>query len=264
VNHFAQAIGRQPNLVTYYSSWGQPFEANFATSAMQHGALALVQIDPKNISLASMASGQYDGYLRSYASAVKAFDNKVVLSFGHEMNGYWYSWANQHTPAKTFVAAWRHMVNVFRAQGASNVIWMWTVNIIEDKVIPEPTAWWPGSSYVNWVGIDGYYYSPNWTFPSLFGPTIVAVRTVTHDPIVIAETGAAKAADQPAKITDLFSGIQAYGLLGFVWFDANDVSQRLDWRLDDPASLAAFRKDAKTFMRPSASPQQHPSSGSAP
>ena len=32
--------------------------------------------------------------------------------------------------------------------------------------------WWPGSSYVNWVGIDGYYYSPSDTFTKVFGGTI--------------------------------------------------------------------------------------------
>ena len=83
-----------------------------------------------------------------------------------------------------------------------------------------PARWWPGSSYVNWVGIDGYYYQPSWKFASLFGPTIKAVRALTLDPILISET-AAPGATQPAKIADLFAGIRAYGLLGFVWFDAN-------------------------------------------
>ena len=61
----------------------------------------------------------------------------MVLSFGHEMNGNWYSWGNQHTSAKAFVAAWRHIVTVFRAAGAENVIWLWTVNVL-DKNLPIP------------------------------------------------------------------------------------------------------------------------------
>ena len=94
------------------------------------------------------------------------------------MNGPWYSWGWTHTRAKVFVAAWRHIVDVFRQQGASNVIWLWTVNVDppNDNAIQNPARWWPGSSYVNWVGIDGYYYKPSWTFAPLFGPTIKIVH----------------------------------------------------------------------------------------
>jgi mannan endo-1,4-beta-mannosidase len=256
LDQFADAIGRQPNLAVYYNPWLEPFQVGFATSAAKHGAITLIQLDPKDVSLASIAAGKYDAYLRSYATTVKAFGAQVVLSFGHEMNGNWYSWGYQHTPAKVFVAAWRHIVTVFRALDARNVKWLWTVNIIDKDgpIIPDPAPWWPGDSYVTWVGIDGYYYTQSESFAQVFGPTIVDVRSLTNDPMIIAETGASVAADQPAKVTDLFAGIQAYGMLGFVWFDANDTAQALDWRLNSSAALAAFRQDARTFMRPSAGP----------
>jgi hypothetical protein len=102
---------------------------------------------------------------------------------------------------------------------------------------------------VNWVGIDGYYLKPSWKFAPLFGPTIGAVRTLTSDPILIAETGAVPAAGQPAKIADLFAGIRLYGLLGFVWFDsANSINQ--DFSISSPGAVAAFRKGAETYHRP--------------
>jgi Glycosyl hydrolase family 26 len=272
LNQFAHAIGTQPNLVSYYSQWGEPFQTSFAATAAAHGATTLVQIDPKNVSLQSIANRRYDAYLSSYAAAVKAFGGKVVLSFGHEMNGNWYSWANHHTSAAVFVAAWRHIVTVFRAAGAENVTWLWTVNIVDttDNHVPNPNAWWPGKSYVNWVGIDGYYYSPSQDFAQVFGPTVVDVRALTGDPILIAETGASLAAGRAAKITDMFSGIQAYGLLGFVWFDANSINastgEALEWRLSSAAALGTFRQDAKAFMRTGSkqtSGRQHPSSTSS-
>ena len=99
---------------------------------------------------------------------------------------------------------------------------------------------------MTWVGIDGYYLKPSWTFASLFGPTIKAVRALTLDPILISETGAGPAGGQPAKIADLFAGVRAYGLLGFVWFDAKGTQ---DWRLNGPAALAAFRQGAKTYRK---------------
>ena len=249
VTAFTSATGVKPNVVMYYSGWYEPFQASFATTAAAHGAVPLIQIEPKNVSLSAIAAGKYDGYLSAYAVAVKAYRHPVILSFGHEMNGFWYSWGNRHTSPAVFVAAWRHIVTLFRALGARNVTWLWTVNIIDTQhnSIPAPAPWWPGSSYVTWVGIDGYYQKPSWSFAPLFGPTIGKVRELTHDPILIAETGVAPSAGQPAKITDLFTGIREYGLLGFVWFDSNDIE---NYRIKSPAAAGAFRRSAKTYKFP--------------
>jgi hypothetical protein len=252
VTGFASAIKAKPDVVMYYSGWYVPFSIKFATTAATNGAVPLVQMDPDGVSVAGVASGRYDGYLSAYAETVRAYRHPVILSFGHEMNGDWYSWGYGKTSPAVFVAAWRHIVTLFRALGARNVTWLWTVNIINDTQhgkIPPPNQWWPGGSYVNWVGIDGYYLKPSWKFAPLFGPTIGAVRKFTGDPILIAETGAVPAAGQPAKIANLFAGIRLYGLLGFVWFDtANSNSQ--DFGLSSPAAIAAFRQGASTYTRP--------------
>ena len=216
--------------------------------------MTLVQIAPRNISLASIANGQYDRYLNHYAQAVKAFGHPVILSFCHEMNGDWYSWSFKSTSASVFVAAWRHVVTLFRKAGATNVTWLWTINVIGDpNHAPPPKPWWPGSSYVNWVGIDGYYRNSSIGFASVFGPTIAKVRELTSDPILIAETAAQPSDGQPAKIGDLFAGVRTFGLLGFVWFDRDDFSlstpgKEQFWRLESPHTLAAFGRYANAFM----------------
>ncbi len=246
VTRFTSATQARPDVVLYFSGWGEAFQASFAKAAARAGAAPLVQMEPGTVRLAAIASGRYDGYLSSYAEAVRAYRHPVILSFGHEMNGFWYPWGYRHTPPGVFVAAWRHVVRLFRAAGADNVTWLWTVNVIHDAQhgrIPSPDPWWPGSSYVTWVGIDGYYFSPSGTFAPLFGPTIAAVRELTRDPILVAETAAAPGA-QPAEITDLFQGVHAYGLLGLVWFDARGSR---DWRLRTPAAIAAFRRGAQTY-----------------
>jgi mannan endo-1,4-beta-mannosidase len=251
---FTQQTGVTPDVAMYYSGWYQPFQTRLARAATSHGAVPLVQMDPDGVRLAKIAAGGYDAYLSAYAEAVRAYRLPVILSFGHEMNGTWYSWGYRHTSPAAFVAAWRHIVKVFRALGARNVTWLWTVNVINDTPggrIPSPAAWWPGSSYVNWVGIDGYYLKPSWTFVPLFGPTIAAVRELTQDPILIAETGAVSAAGQSAKIANLFAGIRTYHLLGFVWFDSTDPVNQEDFDIDGPAATAAFRQGAmRTYRRP--------------
>lgn len=85
----------------------------------------------------------------------------LVRSPGHPQlrtraNGPWCHWGWTRTPAQTWVAAWRHVVRVFRAAGATNVTWMLTLNVAFPNSGPV-SAHWPGASYVDWVGIDGYY-----------------------------------------------------------------------------------------------------------
>jgi mannan endo-1,4-beta-mannosidase len=248
VKTFTARTGIKPRLLVYYSGWPQPFRMGFATIAAREGAVPLVQMNPTEIDISAIVNGQYDSYLNTYAMAVHAYGHPVILSFGHEMNGYWYSWGHTHTSPATFVAAWRHIVTLFRRLGVRNVTWLWTVNTVHlHGRVPSPAPWWPGKSYVNWVGIDGYYTNSSSVFASVFGPTIVAVRALTHVPILIAETSATPASAQPEKIANLFAGVHLYGLLGFVWFDSYS---KVDWRISNSAALDAFRRGAKAYLKP--------------
>jgi mannan endo-1,4-beta-mannosidase len=245
---FARATGTRPSIVPYFVRFGRTWDPQPACRILTDGALPVIQINPRRVPLARIADGHRDGYLRTYAAGVAAFGYPVVISFGHEMNGYWYSWSYRHTSPAVFVRAWRHIIDVFRRSGAYNVTWLWTVNIIDKRGgIPSPAAWWPGSKYVDWVGMDGYYYKPSWTFASLFGPTIRAIRALTLDPILITETAAPPAAGQAKKIADLSASVHGYGLLGFVWFNWN---KKLPWQLRGSAALAAYRQAAASFREP--------------
>jgi mannan endo-1,4-beta-mannosidase len=220
IAEFTAAAGRQPNLILYYSGWAQPFATSFAQMVHRHGLIPFVQIDPSLASVAAIAAGSYDPYLRLYADSVKDYGHQVVIGFGHEMNASWYSWGWGRTPASTFVAAWRHIVTLFRNEGADNVTWLWTIQADQPGTGPI-LSWWPGSNYVTWVGIDGYYYRPSDTFASVFGKTISQVQAFTRDPILLSETSVTPRADQYANITNLFQGMSQYRLLGLVWFDKN-------------------------------------------
>ena len=254
VTDFTQAAELQPNLIGYYGGWGEPFKTSFAQTASRHGAITILQWDPTLASVAEIAAGGYDGYLRSFAASVREFGRPVVIGFGHEMNAYWYSWGYGHLPAATFVAAWRHIVTLFRAQHADNVTWLWTIQADEAGTGPI-ASWWPGAKYVTWVGIDGYYYSPSETFFSIFGKTIAQVRALTGLPVLLSEVAVGPEAGQPQKIPDLFDGMRRFGTLGLVWFDIaqHNGLYHQDWRIEDSrAAETAFRHAASalTLTRP--------------
>jgi mannan endo-1,4-beta-mannosidase len=231
---FTEAAGHQPNLAGYFSGWAERFQTSYALSVRRRGMIPFVQIDPSFASVAGIAAGAYDGYLRSYADQVRDYGYGVVIGFGHEMNAPWYSWGYGHVAPATFVAAWRHIVTLFRSQGADNVTWLWTINADISGSGPI-AAWWPGARYVTWVGIDGFYYRRSDTFASVFGQTIDQVRTITGKPVLLAETAVGPRAGQFAKIGNLFEGMHQYGTLGLVWFDIrqDDGVLHQDWRIED-------------------------------
>ena len=244
IKQFARTVGREPNLVSYYSGWYQPFQTAFAEIAARNGATTIVQIDPTNISLARIAASGYDRYLIRYAKEVAAFGRPVVISFGHEMNGFWESWGYTHTPAADFRAAWRHIVDVFRQNGATNVKWLWQVNSVSKKTGPIHD-FWPGAKYVNWVGVSGYYYLPGETFKYIFEPVISQVRKFTNDPILIAETGVSSGPKAVFNIKDLFHGLRAQHAIGILWFDLDKPGPLYHggkWRLEGHATaVRTFR-----------------------
>ena len=252
VASFTKTAKRPPNLIGYYSGWAEPFDMTFANTLRRHGIIPFVQIDPTDASVTALAHGSYDEYLRSYADSVRNFSDAVVIGFGHEMNASWYTWGYQHVAPSTFIAAWRHVVTVFRDQGADNVTWLWTLEANGPHTGPVQ-SWWPGAKYVTWVGVDGYYYRPSDTFASVFGRTIDQVRRFTSDPVLLSESAVGPAAGQLAKIQDLFHGMSTYNTLGLVWFDEAQKGglYRQDWRLEDsPAAEIAFRLGVKDELMP--------------
>jgi hypothetical protein len=248
--NFAAATSSQPGIVEDYTLFGAPFDETRACRVTQLGAVPLIQLLPRGDSLAAIADGRYDGYLSSYAAAVRAFKDPLILSFGHEMNARWWSWGYQHTSPAVFIAAWRHIWEIFARAHVANVTWLWNVNRDpypgQQDSISSARQWWPGGQYVNWAGIDAYFNTPTDTFRSVFGSTLASIHRFTSDPVLIAETATAPGPQQSTQIRSLFAGTSATpGVIGFVWFD---LDRREAWRLEDrPAALAAFRSAASQY-----------------
>jgi mannan endo-1,4-beta-mannosidase len=244
VHKFGRAVRSTPRLVLLFTGVGSRFPSGFAKVAHQRGATLLIQINPGTIPLRQIASGAYDGWLRGYARQVARFGHPVVIGFGHEMNGRWYPWGYTHQPASAFIAAWRHMVTVFRHNGANGAVWLWTISH-HIKYTAPLHSYWPGERYVDWVGIDGYYYHRSDNYAGVFGHKIRQVRAITHDPILLSEVGIGQVAGQPAKLPGLFAGAAGDNLAGLVWFDVAQHGglYKQDWRLEGHrAALKAFRR----------------------
>jgi hypothetical protein len=253
ISGFTSATGVFPSIVEYYQTFGKSFSRVSAIRVATVGARPLIQLNPHKISMAAIEAGQYDTYLRNYAMAVKAFGHTVMLSFGHEMNGDWSSWSMPFTKPADFVGAWRHIHDLFARLHVKNVVWSWDIS--HSGSGKPPKLWWPGASYVDWIGIDGYL-RPNQTFAGQFWRAINNVRKLgPRKPVFIAETAVAPSRSQTAQIASLFQGARQRRLAALVWFNVN---RKAAWQLTKNSTAAsAFRAGAEQAMS-SPSPEGGP------
>jgi Glycosyl hydrolase family 26 len=249
-------LGRHLDLLNFYLNWPESFPTASLDAIDSAGATPEITWQPwvseadgthQGIALRAIAAGDYDSFLRRWAVSAARWKQPLLLRFAHEMNTIGLPWSAQ-APGNTpqgYVAAYRHVVNVFRAAGATNVQWIWSPNVSYDGSTPLAQVY-PGRHYVDIVGVDGYnsgtqIAGSQWRSPAqLFGPTLAQVRQVAPKiPILITETASsASGGSKPAWIGELFGYMHAQpDVIGVVWFN---IASRADWPLDDsPADLAA-------------------------
>jgi Glycosyl hydrolase family 26 len=232
VRAFATSVGKRPDLVGQYLAWGSSFDARAVAAAWSYGALYYIAWEPYDTTCQAIADGQSDAYITRFADAIRKLNLPVAISFGHEMNGNWYPWGTSETSASEFVAAWRHIHNLFIQAGASNVIWVWNPNVINPVPQIELSQYWPGDSYVDWVGITGYFPTTGpETFAEVYGPTMTEIKQFTTKPIIIAETSVETGPSQVQAVHSLVTGVRRrHNVLGFIWFDFN--KDGVDWQVE--------------------------------
>jgi mannan endo-1,4-beta-mannosidase len=231
VRSFAAAAGVRPNLIGEYMSWNSSLDSRAVTNAWSYGALYYMVWEPYHTSVAAIAAGRSNGYITRFAREVRALNLPVAISFGHEMNGWWYPWGTNDTTAAQFVAAWRLIHRLFAAADARNVIWVWNPNVINAEPQLKLSEYYPGDAYVNWVGVTGYWGAtgPD-TFDGVYGPTMQEIRGFTAKPFIIAETSVQAGPSAATAAQNLVSGVRQHSdVLGFIWFDYAKAG--VDWRL---------------------------------
>jgi len=245
VKDFAERAGKKPNLIEFYSAWGDRYETSLVQNAWDYGGLSFIAWEPFDVDLKDIASGKEDEYIRTYARSVKELNLPVAISFAHEMNGFWYPWGTKKATAAQFTAAYKHIHDLFDDEGATQVIWVWSPNVVNPMPKVKLKPYYPGDEYVDWVGIIGYYATdgPS-TWAALYGPSVTQIRSFTKKPFIIAETAAQAGERKPADIKDLFQGTaKRKDFIGFVWFN---FDKETDWRINSgPLSEKTFREQAE-------------------
>ena len=250
------ALGRELAIDGHYHEFLGVFPSEGERADAKLGQIPMISWQPTGIKLADISAGRYDNVIRHRADDLKKFARPVFLRFAHEMNGDWTSWSPAAPEGKAlgnsvedFVAAWRHLHQLFAEEGATNVAWVWCPNAVDYPSGNTAMQYYPGDDYVDWVGVDAYNFGvgpgSKWlTFSNLLDP--IYKKLPNNKPVVLAEFGSAEVGGSKAVWTDDMAARlqQDYRRVrAVVFFDK--TYEQADFRINSsPPALAAARKMA--------------------
>jgi hypothetical protein len=299
VSRFEQALNTKTVWVFFSNNWFESREFPLATCDWIRGlgkipyvrlmlrSAADQERAEKTFTLANILAGKFDDDFKAWARGAKEFGSPLLVEWGTEPNGKWFSWNGEwnggakNGPAR-FIAAYRHIVDLMRVEGAANIQWIWHVNWLD-----QPEAKWnrfenyyPGNSYCDWVALSAYgpltprAVDGTESFRFKMATAYSRLTTVARGkPIVIAEFGCAlhhrkvdAAVWAKDALEDLFSG-RWPAVIGFCWWNESwendDVrTHNTDMNiLHDPGLTRVFREElAKHADRLQSTPIVAPSS----
>ena len=240
-------LGRTPPVHLTYYGWNADWTGAVTKADLAAGRIPLVNWEPHNIDFNKIVDGSLDATIKARARGSKALGKKFFLDFSAEMNGD-EAWDGNNAPL--YIAAYRHIHDIFVAEGATNVVWAWCPNVTDIHGGNKNTMdYYPGDAYVDWTGVDGYNWGTNnggWqSFQQVF-EKIYPLLAARKKPIMIGEMSSAQVGGDKAKWIDaivptLRTNFPLVKCL--IWFDIN---KERDWRISSsPESEAAFIRMAK-------------------
>lgn len=277
VHGLEQAIDRRVDVVHLYKAWGEPWgQYNAETirelvSVTADGRRALITWEPwvlskgvqqPDFALAGIAAGEHDVYIRSWAEGLREFPGVIYLRPMHEMNGNWYPWAGgiEGNRSTDYIAAWRHMYDVFDQVGASNVRWVWSPYAMDVPSSHTFEAYYPGDEYVDILAFDAYNWGTGGDGPAvqstgrwqevddlLMDPYRRLAR-IGPQPVWLVEVSSAEQGGDKANWLRTLLGSRDYiRISAVIWFD---VDKERDWRITSSASAAAAVAKALVGIHP--------------
>jgi hypothetical protein len=268
------------NFVNAYHDWND-FTTSFGTGGegtmAAEGRILLIHWTPRIFGTSTkflwpdIAAGVYDNsYVIPTAQAMRDFGSKFFLAFHNEMNASSSDDTGTVSPYGTdaqYASAARHIHDVFVAQGATNVIWVFKPSGYTTQIPTRMNNLYPGDAYVDWIGYDPYssggqsaQYVIDTKYPMYNWATVT--KSGSHiKPMMWAEWGAVESGTGTSKadyITSIASLLRSYPLVKAIcWY--NSTSGTGDCYDTSTASRDAYKTlAADPFFNPDRSPTSPP------
>lgn len=239
------SLGHEFNIIQWFTSWPAPYEPYIVNRVLELGRKPLITWQSNGQTLDQIVSGKFDTYIHGWAKGVQKANGDVYIRIFPEMNGDWTMWNGE--PEK-LVRAWKHIVDIFRQENASNAKWVWSPNITDEPATQNNRMelYYPGDDYVDILGLDGFNWGTvrPWTawksFEDTFSTPYNRITALGDQPLWLAEVASTeKGGNKAAWITEMLNSTAFPKIESLIWF--NEVKET-DWRIESShASEAAFK-----------------------
>lgn len=239
-------LGRRLAINHSFFPWTKEFPTESERADLAKGRIPMISWNGRGAFTSDIAAGRHDVLITDRARGVKRLSKPVLIRWFWEMDGNKKAeWAQS---PKDYIAAWRHIVDVFEAEGATNVQWVWCPNA-SSFADGEAQAFYPGDAYVDWLCADGYNWAPgrgdNWRSFSTIFSSFYDWASQKNMPIMVGEFGVQEGrspGEKAAWIIDLKDAIKTkFPLIkAVIYFNVNGD---YDWRMNTSDSAYQAFKD---------------------
>ncbi len=240
MENFRENYGKKPFLVMIFLDWDKEIDDRVVRDVYGQNSVLMVTWEPwdaiskEGIDYASLLEGKYDAYIRKFAQKIREVGKPVFLRFAHEMNGDWYPWAGQKIGPLTYQKIFKHVHQIFAQENATNVRWVFSINVENVPSENEYILCYPGERYVDYIGLDGYNWGTTqpWSqwksFREVFSGVYREVVQRYGKPVIISEfSSTSKGGDKALWIKEALRDVKVMpSVRGLVLFNIN---KETDW-----------------------------------
>jgi len=261
-------IGKKVAIAHFYTGWSNLDNPSFISQldvVSTNGWRPMVSANPYFFDQCqangktlyrTIADGACDDFFKNVGISLKQYGHPLFLRFAWEMNIPTMEWSVQKTgdTPSDYIAAWRRIHDIVTSQGATNVIWVFAPNTLSSSSTPYNQLY-PGDSYVDWIGLDGYNWGTtqswsNWQgFSQVFSASYTALTGIAPSkPLILSEVNTTdKGGDKPSWYTDMLTQQIPYNyprIAAVVFYNEDRTQQEnVNWLFDSSsASLTSFKQ----------------------
>lgn len=260
-------VGRQLGGARVFDKWDSNFPDSYTTWLRDTGHTVFLSVKAQrrdgsripwsNIANAQPGSALYQDIV-GWADGIKAFGAPMYFTFNHEPEA---SGNDNLGSSADFIAAWRHIVSIFRSRGVDNAKYLLIMTdyafVVQDG--RNVSNWYPGDGYVDAVGADSYNWYTCRSSQDLPWKSLQEIAEPLREfglqhpgkELVLPEFGSVEDPARPNAKANWFAGVddlfQQPGWQQFaavLYFDQQDQSNSAcKWYVDtSSASLTGFKE----------------------
>jgi hypothetical protein len=158
LSRLEQLIDHKFGAERFYYQWGDAWPTRAAYDSVAEGRIPIISFGQGSWTWSEIAAGDGDVQLRARFQELKRAGGlflQAILGFMNEPEAH----VGTLGTAVQYRAAFQHVVTVARQAGLPN---KWTTFLqTYTWHVRNPTDWWPGDAYADYVGVQGFGSNPS-------------------------------------------------------------------------------------------------------